>query len=75
VDLALAIFFLWLGAALLFVAFHPLQVESGTGPATILKDLQSYLNAGQLGAAAGSEGDLAEQLLEQLAHGPAGGAK
>lgn len=41
-NLALAIICLWLGGALLFVAFHPLQVEAGQGgPRQILHSLQA----------------------------------
>lgn len=42
--LALAIVFLWLGCALLFVAFHPLHLESGKGaPADVIHSLQSSI--------------------------------
>lgn len=41
-NLALAIVCLWLGGALLFVAFHPLKVESGeSGPHQVLHSLQA----------------------------------
>jgi hypothetical protein len=41
-NLALAIVFLWTGCALLYVAFHPLAVESGRGsPAEVLRGLQT----------------------------------
>lgn len=41
-NLALAIVCLWAGGALLFVAFHPLQIESGSsGPHQVLHSLQS----------------------------------
>lgn len=41
-NLALAIVLLWTGAALLFVAFHPLQVEQGqAGPHQVLHSLQA----------------------------------
>lgn len=39
---ALVITLLWAGAALLFVAFHPLAVESGSGrPGDIMHSLQA----------------------------------
>lgn len=42
--LALAILFLWLGAALLFVAFHPLKLESAKGaPADVIHSLQTSI--------------------------------
>jgi hypothetical protein len=42
VNLALAIVCLWAGGALLFVAFHPLQVEQGSaGPHQVLQSLQA----------------------------------
>lgn len=41
-QLALAIVFLWIGCALLIVAFHPLPIESGSGaPGDIMHALQS----------------------------------
>jgi hypothetical protein len=41
-NLALAIVCLWVGAALLWVAFHPLQVEAGeSGPHQVLQSLQA----------------------------------
>lgn len=63
-NLALAIIFLWLGCALLFVAFHPLQVEGGvSGPRTILRSLQAAVSGqgsayDQAGAAEGNAGPL-----------------
>lgn len=40
-NLALAILFLWLGAALLFVAFHQLTLETAKGsPADVIKSLR-----------------------------------
>lgn len=43
--LALAILFLWLGGALLFVAFHPLGGDSLTGtPGDALISLRSAVN-------------------------------
>lgn len=45
-NLALAIVFLWAGAALLFVAFHPLRIEAGeSGPHQVLHSLQSSVAA------------------------------
>lgn len=42
--LALAIVFLWLGCALLFVAFHPLHLESAKGaPADVVHSLQTSI--------------------------------
>lgn len=42
--LALSILFLWVGAALLFVAFHPLHLESAKGaPGDVLHSLQGSL--------------------------------
>jgi len=42
VNLGLGIACLWIGAALLSVAFHPLAVESGTGgPADIMHAMQA----------------------------------
>lgn len=42
--LALSILFLWLGAALLFVAFHPLHLESAKGaPGDVIHSLQSSI--------------------------------
>jgi hypothetical protein len=44
VNLALAIIFFWLGAALMFVAFHPLSLESATGaPGDIVKSLRTEM--------------------------------
>lgn len=44
-DLALAIIFLWLGAALLFVAFHPLSGESGSDtPGGVIKSIQADIS-------------------------------
>lgn len=45
-NLALSIVALWLGAALLIVAFHqlPLQNASG-GPADVIRALQSHVAA------------------------------
>jgi hypothetical protein len=41
-NLALAILFLWLGAALLFVAFHPLSLESAKGaPGDVIKSIRT----------------------------------
>lgn len=41
-QLALAIVFLWLGCALLIIAFHPLPIETGTGsPTDVMHSLQS----------------------------------
>lgn len=40
-NLALAILFLWLGAALLFVAFHPM--ESGSTPSAAGESLAGHL--------------------------------
>lgn len=41
-DLALAIIFLWMGAACLVIAFHPLNLESGaTGPSAVIKSIQA----------------------------------
>jgi hypothetical protein len=47
-QLALAILFLWAGCALLYVAFHPLDLESLTGsPGDVLRMLQTKIaNAG-----------------------------
>lgn len=46
-DLALSILFLWIGAALLFVAFHQLSLETGKGsPGDVFKSLR----AGMTGA-------------------------
>lgn len=43
-NLALAIVFLWAGGALLFVAFHPLKLESGTpGPHQAVQSLQAAI--------------------------------
>lgn len=43
-NLALAILFLWLGCALMYVAFHPLKVESSKGGvADIFKSLQTTI--------------------------------
>jgi hypothetical protein len=45
VLLALAILFLWLGAALLFVAFHPLGGDDLTGkPGDVITSLQAGIN-------------------------------
>jgi hypothetical protein len=42
--LALAILFLWLGAALLFVAFHPLKLESlHNAPSDVVHSLQTSI--------------------------------
>lgn len=42
--LALAIVFLWLGCALLFVAFHPLHLESAKGaPGDVVHSLQTSI--------------------------------
>lgn len=45
-DLALAIIFLWLGAALLFVAFHGLKdLESGADkPGGVIAELQGNIS-------------------------------
>lgn len=40
-NLALAILFLWLGAALLFVAFHPM--ESGATPSAATESLAGHM--------------------------------
>jgi hypothetical protein len=43
-NLALAIVFLWLGAALLYVAFHPLHLETAHGaPGDVVHSLQSAI--------------------------------
>lgn len=43
-NLALAIIFLWLGVALMFVAFHPLSLESATGaPGDVVKSLRTEM--------------------------------
>lgn len=55
----MAIFFLWLGCALMYVAFHPLQVEgSADGPRSILRSLQAAISGqdSAFGAAAGAAG-------------------
>jgi hypothetical protein len=46
-QLALAIVFLWLGAACLVVAFHPLALQSGGtwGVGAIIRSLQSDIAA------------------------------
>lgn len=45
-NLALTIIFLWLGCALLAVAFHPLSLESGaTGPGSVISSLQAKIAA------------------------------
>jgi hypothetical protein len=46
VNLALAIVFLWLGCALLAVAFHPLTLESAKGgPRDVWHALQAKIAA------------------------------
>jgi hypothetical protein len=43
-PLALAIVFLWAGCALLFVAFHPLKLESAKGaPGDVIHSLQTSI--------------------------------
>lgn len=43
-NLALAIVCLWVGAALMFVAFHPLKVEAGqSGPHQVVQSLQAAI--------------------------------
>jgi len=45
-NLALSILFLWLGAALLYVAFHQLSLETAKGaPEDVIKSLQSKIAA------------------------------
>lgn len=40
-NLALAIVFLWIGSALLFVAFHQLTLETAKGaPADVIKSIR-----------------------------------
>jgi hypothetical protein len=48
VNLALAIVFLWLGAACLTVASHPLAIESGEGwgPGAIIRSIQAKIATG-----------------------------
>lgn len=42
--LALSILFLWIGCALLYVAFHPLRLESAKGaPADVIHSLQTSI--------------------------------
>lgn len=42
--LALGILFLWVGCALLFVAFHPLKLESAAGaPGDVIHSLQTSI--------------------------------
>lgn len=45
-NLALAIVFLWAGAMLLTIAFHPLA-SSGTTPAAVLEGMQANVKAAQ----------------------------
>lgn len=43
-NLALTILFLWLGLALLFIAFHPLSLETSKGsPSDVLRALQNSI--------------------------------
>lgn len=43
-NLALTILFLWLGCALLYVAFHPLALETAAGgPQDVIHSIQSSL--------------------------------
>lgn len=49
-NLALAIIFLWLGAAMLTVAFHPLSAGTSTSPAGVVDELQTKIQ-GATGAA------------------------
>lgn len=50
-DLALAILFLWIGGALLFVAFHPLDLEGVSGtPSDVLKSLQTKIGGAGVAA-------------------------
>jgi hypothetical protein len=43
-NLAFGIFFLWSAAALFFVAFHPLHLESARGvPGDVVHSLQSSI--------------------------------
>lgn len=52
-QLALAIVFLWLAVALLFVAFHPLSLESAKGtPGDVVDSLSTAIN--KRGSAYGS---------------------
>lgn len=45
-DLALAIIFLWMGAACLVIAFHPLNLESGaSGAGAVIKSIQADVSA------------------------------
>lgn len=47
-NLAFAIVFLWLGGALLFVAFHPLSLESSKGvPGDVVDSLRSSIEKGK----------------------------
>lgn len=47
-NLAFAIVFLWLGAALLYVAFHPLTLESSHGvPGDVVESLRSGMEKGK----------------------------
>lgn len=41
-NLALAIIFLWVGCALLYVAFHPMESAQGK-PSDVLHSLQSVI--------------------------------
>ena len=43
-NLALAIIFFWLGGACLYVAFHPLALESAHGaPGDVIKSLRTEM--------------------------------
>lgn len=44
-NFALAIIFLWLGCALLMVAFHPLSDSSATSPGAVIGELQTKIAA------------------------------
>lgn len=68
-NLALTILFLWLGMALLYVAFHPLSLETSKGaPTDILRALQNKI----AGRGTSSLGESAGEVTGDLLAGGAG---
>lgn len=53
-NLALTILFLWIGLALLFVAFHPLSLEVSKGaPSDVLRAMQNAIGGKNPGSSDG----------------------
>jgi len=66
-NLALTILFLWIGMALLFIAFHPLSLETSKGsPGDVLRALQNSIG----GKTPGSSDGTAQEGVSPPLHRP-----